>query len=143
MKLLFRFLWLIAIVVPISSCEPENNGEFPLAYVNIFINPNSTLYHELNTPGGWLYLTAAQPSRGILVYRMNMDEFRAYERTCPYDFHDPGARISVEASGITAACPVCGSKFILLDGTPFEGPATRSLRQYRTSYDGNTLHIFN
>ncbi len=143
MKLLLRFMSLTTILFFISSCRPENNGEFPLAYVNIFIHPNSTLYHELNIPGGWLYLTAQEPSRGILVYRLNMDEFKAYERTCPYDFHDPDARISVEASGITCACPVCGSKFILLDGTPFEGPATRSLRQYRTIYDGNSLHIFN
>lgn len=135
-------LWLILILVP-SCAKDKDYDEIPFAHVNIYINPNSTFYFELNNQGGWIYLVAEQPSRGILVYRVSQNEFMAYERTCPYDPFEPDARIEVEASNITCACPVCESKFILLDGTPFDGPARRPLKQYRTSYNGNILHIYN
>lgn len=125
------------------SCNDDNNDDFPYAYINIYINPTSTEYLELNTPGGWVYLVGQKPSRGILVYRLTMDDFLAYERTCPQDPIEPNARIEVEPSNITVACPVCKSKYIMLDGTPFEGPARRPLRKYQTSYNGSILHIYN
>jgi nitrite reductase/ring-hydroxylating ferredoxin subunit len=101
------------------------------------------MYSELNIVGGWVYLTAEQPSRGIIVYRFSMDEFRAYERTCPYDPDHAAARVEVEATDVTAVDSLCGSKFLLTDGQPFKGPATLPLKQYQTYYDGNTLHIYN
>jgi nitrite reductase/ring-hydroxylating ferredoxin subunit len=111
--------------------------------VDIYIKPNSTEYLELNPVGGWVYLTAQYPSRGILVYRISMDEFMAYERTCPHDPDKDCARIQVESSGTTAVDSCCMSRYIMHDGSPFQGPSKRPLKQYRTNYDGITLHIFN
>lgn len=137
------FGFLLSLMLVPSCGKDKDYDEIPFAHVNIYINPNSTFYYELNNQGGWIYLVAEKPSRGILVYRVSQNEFMAYERTCPYDPLEPDARIEVEASHITTACPVCESKFILLDGTPFDGPARRPLKQYRTSYNGNMLHIYN
>ncbi len=140
----FAAVLLMLLVTP--GCDKDDHDEIPFAYVNFFIYPNSTLYWELNSMGGWIYLTAEKPSRGVLVYRNTPDEFVAFERTCPYDPFEPDARIAVEPSGITVACPSCNSKYIILDGTPFEGPAkdkSRRLKQYRTIYNGNTLQITN
>ena len=72
-----------------------------------------------------------------------MTEFMAYERACPHDWQEDDARVLVEASGLTAVCPACNSKYILIDGTPFEGPTTHPLKQYQTSYDGNLLYVSN
>lgn len=128
----------------IPACDKEYDyDEIPYAVVNFTINPNTTLYWEINTPGGWVYLTANKPSRGVLVYRLTMDEFMAYERTCPYDPFDPEARIEVDHSSLIAVCPSCETRYILLDGTPFDGPGKRPLKRYRTSYDGNFLRVFN
>lgn len=109
--------------------------------MNFFIDPNSTEYLDLNAPGGWVYVTGGY--RGILIYRLTITEFLAYERTCPYDPEIPEARVEVEESEVTCACPVCGSKYILLDGSPFEGPSPYLLKQYRTTYDGSLLYIEN
>jgi len=54
-----------------------------------------------------------------------------------------GAQVRVDDSGITCTCPVCGSKFIMTDGTPFDGPSHYPLKQYRTFYDGAMLYVTN
>lgn len=139
----FRVILLFTLVLlMLGSCKKETPQPIiPEVLVNFSINPNSTEFLELNSPGGWVYLTGGY--QGILVYRLTMTDFLAYERTCPYDPEAPGARVEMEASEITCVCPVCQSKYIILDGSPFEGPSPYLLKQYQTRYDGNILYIFN
>lgn len=139
-----RYLGLILLSVFITpACSKKENAPpvIPDVYVNFFINPNSTEYLELNSPGGWVTVTGGY--RGILIYRLAVEQFLAYERTCPYDPSESQARIEVEESGVTCRCPVCGSGYILLDGSPFEGPSVYPLKQYRTTYDGALLYVYN
>ena len=72
-----------------------------------------------------------------------MDEFMAFERACPYDFEAEEARIEVDTSEITCYCPSCLSKFIMFDGTPYDGPSPYPLKQYQTVYNGTYLYISN
>jgi nitrite reductase/ring-hydroxylating ferredoxin subunit len=134
---------LFTIIFLISGCkkESEQNNEIPVVAVSISISPNSTEYVELNPVNGWVYLTGGY--RGIIVYRRSLNEFVAFERACPYDWNANNTRIMVDTSGITAQCPTCKSKFILLDGSTYSGPSGYPLKQYQTSYDGNMLYIFN
>lgn len=142
-------LWLFILisfflVLFMAGCGKENNNpNIQLPQVNIQIDPNSTLYLNLNIPGGWEYLTAPSPSRGILVYRLSPDEFIAYERTCTHDPENPLARVQVENSFTTAIDTICGSRYLLIDGSPFEGPSKISLIRYQTYYDGYYLYIYN
>jgi nitrite reductase/ring-hydroxylating ferredoxin subunit len=122
------------------SCSKDETETIPYSYVNFYINPNSTMYYKLNVVGGWEYLTGGY--NGIIVYRLNQDEFVAFDRACPYDYAN-GCRIEVESSFTTAIDSCCSSRFIITDGSPFSGPAHVSLKQYRTTYDGNNLHITN
>jgi len=140
-SLLPLFLLAGFLLVP-SSCNKDDQPQIPAAYVNIYIKPNSTEYLELNSVGGWVYLTASSPSRGIIVFRRAPDEFMAYERTCPYDPDKACARVEVEVSGTTAIDSCCMSRYILHDGTPFDGPSNIALKQYYTHWDGLTLHIY-
>jgi nitrite reductase/ring-hydroxylating ferredoxin subunit len=138
------FLTMLVAAVLISACkkdQEEQQPEIPYVYVNFAVMPNSTQYIELNSPGG--YVTVTGGYRGIIIYRKTESEFMAYERACPYDPTSDSARIQVDVSSITCTCPRCKSKYILLDGTPYEGVSRWPMKQYRTNYDGTYLYVTN
>jgi nitrite reductase/ring-hydroxylating ferredoxin subunit len=138
-----KIILLIIFVLFSSSyfaCSKDNSETIPYVYVNFYIQPNSTLYQKLNSIGGWEYLTGGY--NGIIVYRQSQDVFTAFDRACPYDYKN-GCRITVESSYTTAIDSCCASRFLIYDGSPFQGPATVSLKQYKAYYDGNYLHISN
>lgn len=87
MKHIVRLIFLIAFSSGLGwSCQKEDpNPNIPDVYINFTIDPNSTFYQQLNTAGGWMYLTADPPSRGIIVHRINNEEFVAFERMPPND----------------------------------------------------------
>lgn len=139
-SLLFAILLLTALFSCKKTTE-EQQPEIPFVMVNFVIMPNSTQYIELNQPGGVVTVTGGY--RGIIIYRKTENEFMAYERACAYDPTADSARVQIESSGITCVCPKCKSKYILLDGSPFEGVSRWPLKQYRTNYDGTYLYITN
>lgn len=146
-KLPLYITTLIVILMVLNGCKKtkEDYGSIPYANINITINPNSTMYYELNHIGGVVAITAPYPSKGIIIYRLNSDEFFAYERSCPYDPLEKESIIEIEASKTTAIDKHCGSRFLLTDGSPFAGPAQRPLKPYRTYFDAGsgTLRIYN
>jgi len=128
------------LVLGAFSCNDE--PVIPYVYVDFTIDVNSTEYLELNTVGGWVYVTGGY--RGIIVYRAAIDEFMAYDRACTYDPDEECARIKVESSGLIAGDTCCGSRFLITDGSPLvDVPATIPLVRYTTYYDGQYLHVFN
>jgi len=125
-----------------TGCKKEEQPtDIPYVYVNFSLNPNSTEYINLNVVNGWETVTGGY--QGILIFRSSINEFVAFERACPYDPLTQGAQIRVETSGITCYCPICKSKYIMTDGTPFEGPSHFPLKQYTATYDGYLLYIYN
>jgi hypothetical protein len=146
------FFIAVSVIVAMSSCSGDDPAPIDIGYVNFQIYPNSTEYIQLNTVGGWVYVTANDPSRGIIIYRRSIDEFMAYERTPTYkpDSCCIGQGINRECSrlvvdqSITFAVDTCsGSKYLLLDGMVIEGPATYPMVQYNTQYDGDVLYVYN
>lgn len=136
------FPLVLTFVLVVGSCDKQTPHEtIPNVAVDIYIDINSTLYVQLNTIGGWLYLTGGY--KGILVYRVSEDEFVAYDRTCPYDPYVTDSRLEMDMGNLIVVDTVCKSKFVILDGSIIEGPATVPLKRYRTTFDGNILHIFN
>lgn len=146
-RLMNKLKLLIFLVIVISiglflGCKKDKTNTFPSVYVDFYIDPNSTIYLELNTPGGWVYLTGGVD--GIIAYRVGVDDFRAFDRACPYENYAVGSRVDVESSNTTAIdSNACGSRFVLLDGSVLKGPATKPLHQYNAVYDGQYLHIYN
>jgi len=139
----FVFLVLI-LLLPIGlsqGCKDKDQDYIPNVYVNLRLNLVSTEYVELNSVGGWVYLTGGY--RGLLVFRLSSEEFVVFDRGCPYDPYADCARIDMESSGLTISDKCCGSRFLVIDGSVVKGPATLSLKQYRTSYEGDYLYIFN
>jgi len=133
---------MILVLLVASSCKKEENApEIPYVTVNIVIDPNGTEYINLNPVNGWETIIGGY--NGILVFRKAVNDFVAFERACPYDPLAQGAQVRVDVSGITCYCPVCGSKYIMTDGTPYEGPSRYLLKQYATLYEGGLLYITN
>jgi len=134
-----KLIILLLLLIPLASCHKDKQTPvIPYVYVNIQLYPNTLDFIPVS---GWVYVTGGY--RGLIVYRMGSNEFMAYERTCPYDPEKDCARVQVESSGITAIDSCCGSRFVLTDGSPIKGPSGYPLQQYRTSYDGDLLRIFN
>jgi len=126
----------------VSACKKEVNAPvIPYVYVNFSLNPNGTQFIHLNSVNGWETVTGGY--NGILLFRKSINEFMAFERACPYDPLATGAQVRVDTSWITCYCPVCKSKYILYDGSPYQGVSHFPLKQYTTNYDGNLLYVSN
>lgn len=139
---IFSLFLVIALISSISSCDEKIQHD-TIPYVPFYaqIDVNSTEYIDLNTIGGWVYLTGGY--KGILVYRISNEQFVAFERACPYDPTHNESRISMDKNNITCSCNICESEFIILDGSVSKGPSTLPLMALYTYYDGYTLRINN
>jgi len=141
------FVLLLIISLSLNACKKDDKNEnVNIGYVNITINPNSTEYLDLNIVTGWVYLSATLPSRGIIVYRASIDEFKAYERTPPYkpDGCCNGAictRLLVDGLFVQDTC--MDVDYLIIDGSWVSGPGKLHLVEYNTYYDGANLNISN
>jgi hypothetical protein len=144
----------IIIAALITACNKDNGDRLPLPQMDITIDPNSTIYQELNIAGGWLYLDetdgAELPSRGIIVYRLTTDQFFAFERTPPFkpdsccnDSKTICTRLIVDNYFPFVMDTCTMSKYLILDGSPVAGPSNISLGMYVTEYYGDLLYIHN
>jgi Rieske Fe-S protein len=125
------------------SCSKDSQeyNNIPNVAVNLQLDISSTMYIELSTIGGYVYLTGGY--KGIVVYRISPEDFVAYDRACPYNPTLPCERITMDPSGITLTDSCCMSNFNILDGAVNKGPATQPLKRYHTQFDGQYLRIWN
>jgi hypothetical protein len=142
---------ILAVVISLS-CNKESNDRLPLPPIDITINPNSTIYQQLNISGGWMYLNetdgAEAPSRGIIVYRVTDDQFYAYERTPPFKPDSCCNALKTICTALIVDFPyiidTCtSSKYLILDGSQVSGPSSMSLGMYTTEYFAPYLYIHN
>lgn len=124
-----------------AGCRKKQEEQVPLVSVNFTIYTTDPLYTNLQANGGHIYYSAG--SRGIIIYRKEVDEFKAYDRHCTYNVTSSCGIVRVDASGITATDSCCGSSFSLPDGSVVKGPATSPLKQYRCELDGNRITVSN
>lgn len=140
-----KFLVILVFFLGAVSCnDTPYNPNTPDVYINFEIYPNSTMYYELNTIAGWMYVNAPWPSRGIIIFRHPSGEFKAYERQSPNepDYCGESSRLIVDSPFVVDTC--LDVKYSILDGsiiTP--GYNGYPLIEYRTQYDGHTLRVFN
>lgn len=137
-RFIFPFFFSLLIFSAFSCGKEETRDQIPYVYVNFPLYVNTLDYVA---EGQYIYVSGGYT--GIIIYRPMRDEFMAYERACPHDPLKEGARVKVDESGLIAVDSLCGSKYILTDGSPIEGPAGISLKQYRTHYDGHVLMVYN
>lgn len=154
LSIIFTIVLLLSIA---PGCNKGSvNPNIPRVVFNVTIDPNSTIFQQLNTPGGWLYLEE-QPgvyipygSRGVIVYRLTMNEFKAYERQSPDsrfeccdEFNENCPKLVVGGNYPFVKDTCNGNLYQLLDGSLFDGEGLYPLIEYNAVYDGSLLHVFN
>lgn len=138
---IITLLALLTAVVLLSSCENTNRTGVPYVPVNFQLVVSNPEFVTLQAVGG--HVTIIGGSKGIIIYRASPEEFRAYDAHCTF-LPEDGCRTEVDDTDIFAVCgQCCGTKFLLIDGAPVEGPAPIGLLQYNTMFDGNILWVTN
>lgn len=130
---------VLSLVTP--SCETNQGQIIPYVQVDIYL----LLYADLANVGiGTTKLIPGEGVNGIVLYRESDLVFYAYDRTCTlWPEHDAAVVEDSTFFGVFE-CPDCGSTYLLMNGAePNSGPARFPLVQYRTSIQGDVLHIFN
>ncbi len=136
-------LIIFLILLTFASCKKKAvESTIPHRSVNILVYPNDPAYFDLSSPGGHVYINGGY--RGILIYRYNQEEFRVFDRACPYDPSEDCGRVHFESQGdVMVQDTCCLSTFQVIDGSVVSGPSTQPLKAYNHTFDGNELHIYN
>lgn len=160
-KRVFFLLCLFSAVLFNGCKEPLVNPNYPNAIINFSIYPGDLHYQSLSTVSGWMYLTSdpESTSRGLIVYRLSLDEFLAYDRLPPNypnaccDSEGNCTRLVVEFPFVIDYCN--NAYYNILNGNIIIDEENEMvplfptdsviypLIQYHTSYNGSELHIYN
>jgi nitrite reductase/ring-hydroxylating ferredoxin subunit len=149
------FLITIALTITLSSCNKKNDV-IPDTFVNFTLDLNDPEFVNLNGFGGsvavgsttnnWGINAAGFDGNGIIIC-YGVDEFYAYDRTCPHDYvvNNLSIKVSIDPKNSTiAVCPKCGTKYGLTEGgTPASGVGRYPLKNYKTSFAGNYVTVWN
>jgi nitrite reductase/ring-hydroxylating ferredoxin subunit len=135
-------LMALMFLMLLGSCEPQmTDDSIPwLPFPEVVLDLSFPVNQSLRVDGGLLEIDNAGV-RGIIVYRVSGNTFRAYERNCSFQPNEAGATVNIHSSNLYLIDHSCGSSFSLADGIPSGGPAWRPLRQYRTVFANNTVTI--
>jgi hypothetical protein len=117
----------------------------PWVEVKVRINTLDAKYIDLQSDNTRVVVKdCGYGGNGIIVYHTFDNNFNAFDCTCTYEVSDTCAVVLDEGNIAGAVCPVCGSKFELINcGMPTSGKARYSLKSYRVSYNEPYLRIFN
>jgi hypothetical protein len=141
MKVILFLITLSCVLV--SGCNKNKIHPVPNIPFDITIDINLPSYNALIGVGSYAYVNGG--SRGIIVYRRNIDEFVAFDRHSPVDADGSCPEpLYPDPDNFLMLIDSCGpAKFSLFDGSPVEG-SEFGLRQYQTIYNGtNLLRIYN
>jgi hypothetical protein len=141
------------ILVSINSCNKKNDV-IPDVRVDFTLDLYDPEFVTLSAIGNHVIITsqtnnlgpraAGYDYNGIIVYASDLDVFSAYDRTCPHDFAVNGLSVKVNVDFTLGICPQCSTKYALsAGGVPVSGPGKYPLKNYRTSFDGRTIRVWN
>jgi nitrite reductase/ring-hydroxylating ferredoxin subunit len=153
-KIKYFFISLALFLLP-ASCVNNKNDVIPDVYIDFTMDiSHDILFRDLLSFGNsvivnyltnnWGSYSAGYDSCGIIVYRASEEEFNAYDRTCPYDYVVNNKTVRVNVDFIQAVCPVCSTYYALSSfGSPVSGPGRYPLKNYKTSFDGRYVRVWN
>ncbi len=136
---------ILATAAACVSCINPDDDVVPWVEVKVRINTLDAKYIDLQSDNSRVVLKdCGYGGNGIIVYHTFDNNFNAFDCTCTYEVSDTCAVVLDEGNIAGAVCPVCGSKFELINcGMPTSGKARYSLKSYRVSYNEPYLRIFN
>ncbi len=129
-KIPLRVIMITALFCSLSFIQCKRVDEAPMGATDFRIDLRDARNLNLATSGGWEYYTGGY--NGVVVFNQGWN-FVAFERACPINHN---CKVEVTSSFSILTCPCCNSQFINTDGSPIQGEARSSLRQYIARYDG-------
>jgi nitrite reductase/ring-hydroxylating ferredoxin subunit len=147
------FLFTTVLAISMCSCNKSRNDVIPDVHVDFTLDLADPEFVNLTTIGSdtvdgstnnWgSYAAGGYNGNGIIIYNGG-DDFYAYDRTCPHDYAVNGLSIKVKIDFTIATCPKCGTTYSLsASGTPAAGIGRYPLKNYRTSFDGRFVRVWN
>ena len=145
-----RLLIICSILIISFSCKVEEN---PVPMYSVYLNLDLTFedkelkaipsYKEYTQKNINITLGERIGYGGILVVHNMLGEYKAFDRTCPYEANS-SVTVEVDNEVLYAVCPKCGSKYEIgtSSGTT-SGPSKHGLRQYSVALNGNKLIVRN
>jgi hypothetical protein len=130
------YFLVVLFLLALASCSKDD--EHPVPYVRVELDIN-VIHYNLNQPGMSAELLG-HGYRGIFIYRVSENQFRAFDRACPDNPHQCTLNIS-EENQVIAEAECCDSDFILIDGSSVENVSPYPLREYRTSFNSSTNRL--
>lgn len=148
------FLLLLLLLFVQTACEKNKNDVIPDVYINFYLDLEDPEFLDLRFITNSLIVTSATNNigpnsagfsgNGIIVYHSTTDTYLAFDRTCPHDYVNGGEAIKVVVDFVSAVCPVCETNYALSSGgEPVSGPGKYYLKNYRTSFDGRFIRVWN
>lgn len=131
---------VLLLALTLLGCRDRYAG-IPNVNVDIYINTQNPEFQSLNGLGSWKYINGG--SKGIILFNVDLNNFVAYERHCPFQPENSCSKVSVDESNLFATDTCCSSQFQLIDGSVHAGPSALPLKAYNTSFDGNIIRIWN
>jgi hypothetical protein len=154
-KIRFFLITLIFAIIT-SSCNKKNDV-IPDVVVDFSIRLTDPQFTMLNAFGNAVLisrntnnigrLAAGYDNNGIIIFSWVDYEFYAYDRTCPHDYalNQQSFAVNIDPSNsMNAICPECGTTYSLgAGGTPSSGIGKYPLKNYKTSFDGINVRVWN
>lgn len=118
-----------------------NNDCSPFIAVNETVNLDLPQFIDLQVPGGWAY--APGGLQGLIIYNINGNQFKAFDRLCPGQNLSSCSQMTVDAS-LRIVCPCDQSEFNILNGSPLTQGVTCFAKEYLVeNLNGTVLRITN
>ena len=139
--LILIFLAAVVALSLFSACEGDNwQDPIPYVAVDTVINLNNQQYQALRLDRGYVEILGGY--RGIIIYRQNATDYRAFEKASPHRVDEACAEVVVDLSGLFMR-ELCDNSIYDFQGNPSGGVAQFPLRRYNAQLQGNLLYIFN
>ena len=138
-----RFILLFTLGLSMLGCTKSASHPVPNIPFDITIDLSLPSYSSLLGVSGWAYVNGG--SKGIIVYRRDINDFVAFDRHSPVDINgECTTPLEPDADNFLQLNDLCNdATFSLYDGSPISG-SEYGLRMYQTAWDGNqSLRIYN
>ena len=134
---------LLSLTILFLSCTTGGNENdcFPFISVNETVNLNLPQFIDLQVPGGFAFTSGGH--QGLIVYNINGNQFKAYDRLCPGQNISSCSQMIVDEN-LRILCQCDDSEFNILNGAPLTPGVTCFAKEYLVeNLNGTILRITN
>lgn len=140
-----QFFFFIISALLFFSCNKDeqinnNNPYLPNYPVNLQIDTNLPAYDRLKFVSNPKYINIAGAGvRGIIVMKVGEGLYNAFDAACPNQALSNCSTMTI--NGLNAVCPCDEKQYSLFNG--LAAGAQYPMKQYRTSFNGTVISIYN